>query len=470
MRTFRQTASLLVGTLVFSTIILPTQGVAGLFPDVTDAHPFKGEIESLVRSGVLHGNPNGEFRPDRELNRAEFLKMLYLAKGLTPKPIYSGCFSDVERGSWYESYVCDASSKERNFVQGYSDSKFRPASPVTRTEALKMLFSVLNLPVSDVTNTDRDLVKFVDVSVAAWYTKYLAAAYGLGVLPIAGQSGSRFYPDQPLTRGEAAAYIFNGMRSLTQSRSSASSSTTMSSSSVTSSASNSSSVASSSASAASSSPTMVTKSVNFPFSDSDRFSARSPLVYLFSLTQPRTAVSIAVNITGYYQSEVTCRLYLMTEDGFPDEYYLGIQEKGVCTIVAALKPGNYQLQLQPSAASPFFTVTAGAITGDGNDGFLDAVFLKQGTPRTAVVEAGDMVDWYMVTLENNREGTIEFSSNGEKLLCTIYPPKSFDQFGFSSPKCNQVVQFQASDEPYYIGISRAAGPLNNRATYIIKWK
>ncbi|HBU09588.1 MAG TPA: hypothetical protein DEB30_02180, partial [Candidatus Peribacter riflensis] len=94
-------------------------------------------------------------------NRAEMLKMLYKATGKTPDSTSRACFSDVERLSWYESYVCDAAA--HHYVEGYSNGTFRPANPVNRVEALKMITQVIGIPVEEIGEEARQVVKFVDV-------------------------------------------------------------------------------------------------------------------------------------------------------------------------------------------------------------------------------------------------------------------------------------------------------------------
>ena len=179
--------------LVASSFIL-TVHASAVFPDVPHGHMYQEPVEQLVNAGVVNGNPDGNFYPDRAVNRAEMLKMLYVAKGLQPDESSRNCFSDVE--GWYELYVCDAAA--RRFVAGYSDGTFRPGSDVNRVEALKMIQEVFGLTVDEISESDREIVQFVDISVAAWYTKYLVNAYEVGILPIAGQDPSRFYPDAPL--------------------------------------------------------------------------------------------------------------------------------------------------------------------------------------------------------------------------------------------------------------------------------
>lgn len=448
MQRFSVRLALAAGLLVPLAVL-----AAGIFPDVSDDYPFKDEIESLARAGVVKGNPDGKYLPEKSVNRAEFLKLLYTATGKQPKAIYAGCFSDVERGSWYESFVCDAAAKENGFVQGYSDGKFRPGSPVNRTEALKMVFTVFGLPVSDITTMDQDIIKFVDVSVTAWYSKYLSAAYAVGILPIDGQGGSRFYPDKELTRGEAAAYIYNAMHAKTSVQSSSSSSVA-------------SSVASSSSSSEEAEKDTL-KQVAFPFTDTDQFDNKKTMSYAFSLKDSKTVVHIDAAIVGYYQVEITCRLYRLSEEGFSYEYYLGVQPSNSCAINVAIPAGSYQLQLQPLAPDASYTVTASKGVSDGNDGFMEAVTLKMNIPRTAVLDHNDLYDWYTVTVSKEQTATISVSS-GEAMACIIYSPPTVDQYGFSGPQCGTPYLF--AEGTYTVGIGRKGTDLLQTITYTVNWK
>ncbi len=427
-----------------------------MFPDVGDNHSFKAEIESLARAGVVKGNPDGNFYPDRNVNRAEFLKLLYIASKRQPKAIYAGCFSDVEKGSWYESYVCDAAAKENGFVQGYSDGKFRPGSPVSRTEALKMTFTVFGLPLPDISVEDKNVIKFVDISVSAWYSKYISAAYKFSILPIAGQAGARFYPDKELLRGEAAAYIFNAQH---VSEKGVMSSVSSSESSV--------GTARSSSSSKSAEADII-KYVVFPFNDSSKFIRRKAVTYAFDLKDPRTVVSVKVAASGYYQSDITCRLYLMGTDGFSAEYYLGVQSTNTCTINVAVRPGKYQLQLQPAVPDVSYTVDAKVGTSDGNDGFVDAVMLTADNPRTATLEAGDLTDWYTFKIGTQKTATVDVTS-AEALSCVIYTPLDVDQFGFTGPQCSVPYSF-VEGETYTVGITRANTDVNKKITYTVRWR
>ncbi len=424
---------------------------AGIFGDVPDGHPFKDDIEYLVRAGVVHGNPDGKYYPDRTVNRAEFLKMVYLAAGRTPKAIYAGCFSDVPRGAWFEMYVCDAAARENGFVQGYPDKTFKPGNPVNRIEALKMTFVVLGLDAPNLTEADKDIIKFVDVSTAAWYSRYLSAGYQNGMLPIHGQDGTRFYPEKEMTRAEAAAYIVGGMQALAAQKNKSSSS----------------SVAASSSSSAPSA--FIIKNVVFPFSEEGQFTQKKPIAYMFELKDAKTVMTINAGITGFYSSDVSCRLYLLDEEGFSSEYYLGLEGKQSCTMTVAVGKGKYQLQIQPSVADTFYSVAAFKQTStDGNDGFIEAVTLTREKPKTATLESNEFADWYTFTVDKNQKVKVELSGD-EPLTCTIYTPKSFDQFGFAGPQCGE--EYEYTEGTYTVGVARkGTDTLAKRLTYVINWR
>ncbi|MDD5751451.1 MAG: S-layer homology domain-containing protein, partial [Candidatus Peribacteraceae bacterium] len=280
--------------------------LASRFSDVPDGHLHFEIIEALVDGGLIQGYSDGTFRPDAKVNRAEMLKMLYKATGKVPDASSRDCFPDIESGSWYEAFVCDAAA--HHYVAGYSDGMFKPANAVNRVEALKMITEIFGIPVEEVGESARQVVKFVDVSISAWYTRFLYAAYVKGILPIPGQDTARFYPDWPLLRGEAAAMIFNGLQvDLKERRQSSSSSTSRSSTA--------SSVASSESTASSVSSAANELTVAFPFEASGKFSARKPFSYRFTLD--RNAVISTVATLQYGQpGSLSCRLYLLGGEGF----------------------------------------------------------------------------------------------------------------------------------------------------------
>jgi hypothetical protein len=313
--------------------------------------------------------------------------------------------------------------------------------------------------VEEVGEGARQVVKFVDVSISAWYTQYLYTAYAKGVLPIAGQDTARFYPDWPLLRGEAAAMISNALRvDLTERRqaeSSAGASSAMSQGGAASTG--------SAASAASSAPGALQYEVPFPFESAGKFTERKPLTYLFALDHAAVVLTV-VKLQLGQPGAVSCRLYLMGESGFSYEYYLGFQEGETCTLKTALKPGSYQLQLQPTSPNTTFTVKAEeTTTGDGSDGFSQALSLPFDLARTGTLAPGDYQDWYTFSVSGPQSLQVSVSDSTQ-LTCLIYPMEDVDLFGFTGPACNQHYTFQPGT--YVVAIGRKF-PSDARQTYTI---
>jgi hypothetical protein len=161
---------------------------------------------------------------------------------------------------------------------------------------------------------------------------------------------------------------------------------------------------------------------------------------------------------------VSCRLYLMGESGFSYEYYLGFQEGETCTLKTALKPGSYQLQLQPTSPNTTFTVKAEeTTTGDGSDGFSQALSLPFDLARTGTLAPGDYQDWYTFSVSGPQSLQVSVSDSTQ-LTCLIYPMEDVDLFGFTGPACNQHYTFQPGT--YVVAIGRKF-PSDARQTYTI---
>ena len=107
------------------------------FFDVPDT-PYEDAIQSLFNRGIVEGYSDGTFRPEAAINRAEFLKILMDARFPGRAPTDLQCFKDLEVKvpQWYARTTCAAS--ELGIVNGYPDRTFRPDRNVNLVEALKM--------------------------------------------------------------------------------------------------------------------------------------------------------------------------------------------------------------------------------------------------------------------------------------------------------------------------------------------
>ncbi len=177
------------------------------FPDVSETHPQATPINYLRNEKIIEGYPDGFFRPEQGVNRAELLKII--VEGLNidvDSNNYKNCFPDV-KDEWFAKYVCYA--KEQNWVEGYpNDNKpkdewlFIPDITVNKVEALKIALGAFEISTELGADTT---VPFNDTVKNAWYEKYIATSLFRKI--IENQSTS-FKPDQSMTRGSISDIIY----------------------------------------------------------------------------------------------------------------------------------------------------------------------------------------------------------------------------------------------------------------------
>jgi hypothetical protein len=164
------------------------------FIDVSGDYWAKDAIERLATAGVITGYPDGTFRPDRTLSRAELCTLLIKAKGTSVSAPRIAVFTDLPETHWAAPYVAETVSLR--IVSGYPDGTFKPSDPLTRAEAIKIIAVFDGLKIEGLRAKP-----FPDVPVSHWAAPYIAAAKKAGLL---GYIKDDFVPNQDLTRAEAA--------------------------------------------------------------------------------------------------------------------------------------------------------------------------------------------------------------------------------------------------------------------------
>ncbi len=109
------------------------------FQDVLRTHPNYVPISYLNESGVINGYSDGTFKPDNPINRAEVLKIILMGSNVdTPEDFGEVSFPDFKKEDWFARFVMKA--KDMGIVKGNDeDGTFAPARQVNKAEFLKML-------------------------------------------------------------------------------------------------------------------------------------------------------------------------------------------------------------------------------------------------------------------------------------------------------------------------------------------
>lgn len=136
------------------------------FSDVPDDAWYATAVKTLASLGMMDGYPDGTFRPDEPITRAEFATV---GLAFAYDPMDASCsYYDVSANAWYYTYVAQASTY--GWIGGYPDNTFRPGNNITRVEVCVIVNNMLGR-CADERYIDRhqdELVHFVDLSDSYW--------------------------------------------------------------------------------------------------------------------------------------------------------------------------------------------------------------------------------------------------------------------------------------------------------------
>ncbi|MGB9834107.1 MAG: S-layer homology domain-containing protein [bacterium] len=128
----------LVGMIVFFSFSHSVVSVLGQnvpqFSDIGSSWA-RDEILKLAQVGIISGFPDGTFRPGNPVSRAEFAKMVVSSFASPSESPPS--FKDVSQDFWASRYISGA--QVMGWITGFPDGTFRPQEPVTRAQALAVL-------------------------------------------------------------------------------------------------------------------------------------------------------------------------------------------------------------------------------------------------------------------------------------------------------------------------------------------
>ena len=140
------------------------------YSDVPGNKWYNNAISTLSNMGIICGYPDGTFRPDAPITRAELTK---IAAGFFSDPrvaaTYDGRFSDVHDAEWYISYLMTA--LEEGLIEGYPDGSFRPNRPITRAETCTIVNRTLGRkPEKDHLLPESNMINWPDnINRNIWY-------------------------------------------------------------------------------------------------------------------------------------------------------------------------------------------------------------------------------------------------------------------------------------------------------------
>jgi hypothetical protein len=170
------------------------------------AEPF---IKALVEKGIVAGYPDGTFRPDQPVTRAEFAALINKAFDLAPTR-ESRAFKDVSQRFWGAGVIDKA--YRAGFLSGYPNNTFGPNQNIIRIESLVAIANGSKLQTDSASAPKIDEL-FTDAAQVPSFGRdaLIAATQKCVSVSVSYPEGKTFNPAGVATRADVAAFIHQSL-------------------------------------------------------------------------------------------------------------------------------------------------------------------------------------------------------------------------------------------------------------------
>jgi uncharacterized YkwD family protein len=190
----KRVAAIIVTLSLCFTLFVMNGSAQSKFKDIPNNYWAKKEIEELVSKGIINGYPDGTFKPNQYVTRAQTAIIIGKAMQIDTKYRPNPGFIDVKSKDAAYPYI--AALVERGiFSKG---KKFNPNNPLTREQLAKILVEAFAL--QGTTKTE-----FKDVPKNHWAYKYINTLVATGITT--GKTSNKFDPTGKVTRAQMAVFV-----------------------------------------------------------------------------------------------------------------------------------------------------------------------------------------------------------------------------------------------------------------------
>ena len=194
-----------VGAIALLTSVQPATAQAN-FSDVSISYWARPFIEKLAEKNVIKGFPDGSFKPDQPVTRAQFAAIVRQAFERDASRQYRG-FADVPTNHWAQPAIGKAYSTR--FMSGYPDNLFKPNQEIPKVQALVSLASGLELEPK--VPADKALATYKDAAEIPDYANPGVTAATEAGLVVNYPNANFLNPNQQATRAEIAAFVYQAL-------------------------------------------------------------------------------------------------------------------------------------------------------------------------------------------------------------------------------------------------------------------
>lgn len=204
----------LLKALMAVAIAVIATAPAFAFPDVSDTYWAAPQIKLLSEQGVIVGYPDGTFKPDADVTRAEFAAMAIRALGQQHTKVAQPInFSDIDVNHWAYEDIQKAVYFDL-ISAGKEGELFRPDDSVSRAESMSVAVNALTTETISTEKAKEVLERmYIDANtIPEWFLIPAGKAEILGMIVVTPTAQkAALEANRPATRAEVAAILFKMM-------------------------------------------------------------------------------------------------------------------------------------------------------------------------------------------------------------------------------------------------------------------
>ena len=195
-------------TVFFSTLVLPSVAATSEFPDVGPDWWCYDAIMYFKERNVLSGYPDGYYRPDQKVTRAEFATIVTKALGLRDiNAIDFTTYKDFSEKHW--AYYDVMLGSYYGLVHGTPEGMFYPENNITRLEIIMVIMKALAIKEITEEEAIHQLSVYRDAKdVPYWATLTAGKAQQLGLIVLLPGQEDYILPNQYARRDELAVWLY----------------------------------------------------------------------------------------------------------------------------------------------------------------------------------------------------------------------------------------------------------------------
>ncbi|QLE54473.1 fasciclin domain-containing protein [Nostoc sp. TCL26-01] len=187
----------------------PSTTTTANFTDVSSDYWAQPFIQALAARNIISGFPDGTFKPNQPVSRAEFATLIQKAFNQQPvRQIGASGFTDVPTNFWASAAIREA--YETGFLSGYPGNVFRPNQQIPRVQAIVALSNGLNLASSDAASSVLSN-SYTDAATIPNYAVNGVAGATQANVVVNYPNVKQLNPSVSLTRAEAAALLYQAL-------------------------------------------------------------------------------------------------------------------------------------------------------------------------------------------------------------------------------------------------------------------